>query len=272
MSTFAGLPWLYPNIKKDARAYEAPHLIYHRSNYFIQNIRNNRGKGRTPKWALKAGLVEDDTAYMKSTRQWNNRYEQQNARNAYEDDNVPEEDEYGNPIERAIVEHGRHPAQPSAGFGDDGNETARTARQDDLLAGLPDEERDARRKAKKNQRTEYGSGFDDEYTTQQDSAASRRQKDSLLYDLEDGDATLYGGGKSGGSTLSQARAKSGKQKKSERYGLAPDHRDLNGSSSGSLRNGSSGRSSKGRQQSSGSDRYDVVDNSNGSRRRAGGEE
>lgn len=173
--------------------------------------------------ALKAGLVEDDAPYIKSTRQWGNRYEQQNANNAYDIDDIPEEDEYGNPIERAIIKHGRGPAQPSAGFGDRGNETMgleADRRQDDLLSGLPDEDRDRRKREKKNRVQEYGAGYDDDYEREQErrngGGGGGGRSNGLIDDLQDpdyaprpirnggssnfGSNNPYGGGGGGGSS------------------------------------------------------------------------
>lgn len=50
----------------------------HGHNFFIQNIRDNRNRNRTPKWAIRYGLV--DTNYLKKRekkRQWTGRYNDQ---------------------------------------------------------------------------------------------------------------------------------------------------------------------------------------------------
>ncbi|CAD6587722.1 MAG: hypothetical protein CYPHOPRED_004032, partial [Cyphobasidiales sp. Tagirdzhanova-0007] len=167
----------------------------HIHNFFLQNIRNNNGRGRTPKWALKAGLVQDDTAYVKSTRQWGQRYDERNAHNVYDDDTQPYEDENGNPITPVngfIERHGIRPAQPGGGLGDRGNDVVQ---EDDLLAGLPDEERERRRRDRKNRKKEYGSGLDARDRDMDDSSQratnSRHNPESLVGDLDDPDRAMY---------------------------------------------------------------------------------
>merc|ERR1712093_53315 len=267
----------------------------HFHNFFLQNIRNNYGKGRTPKWAIKSGLVEDDTEYVKSTRQWGHRYGERNANNAYEDEigNPLPEHERDNAVERFVENHGIKPAQPAGGFGDHGNETARDA---GLLEGLPDEDRARRKREKRNNRAEYGAGLDEEDRLEQErersggSNDSRRNQDSLLGDLDDPDTALYGGGgrraparqdssysdrsstgRSGGGGLFSK--KSGRAKKSERYGLAADHKDF------ATNTGSFGRSSNKKDSSRNvnaqtsrysNDNYDIVENRGSSGRRNNG--
>lgn len=51
----------------------------HFHNFYLQNIRNNTGKGRTPKWALKYGLVDDsESKRRKAKSQWAGRYDERN--------------------------------------------------------------------------------------------------------------------------------------------------------------------------------------------------
>lgn len=150
--------------------------------------------------ALRAGLVEDNSAYVESTRQWGNKYGERNARNAYDDPNRPFEDEHGNVIEPEgwVEEHGIRPAQPGGGFGPTGNDVHPDG---DLLSGLPDEEREQRRRAKRQHRREYGSGLDDrdqEEEEQRRRAANGRsdsysssRRDDLVGDLDDPDMAAY---------------------------------------------------------------------------------
>ncbi|CAE7144517.1 unnamed protein product [Rhizoctonia solani] len=49
----------------------------HGHNFYIQNIRNNKNHRRTPKWALKYGLIDDTEIKRKQRRsQWANRYDE----------------------------------------------------------------------------------------------------------------------------------------------------------------------------------------------------
>lgn len=50
----------------------------HGHNFFIQNIRDNRNKNRTPKWAVRYGLVDDShVKKQQKKRQWVGRYNDQ---------------------------------------------------------------------------------------------------------------------------------------------------------------------------------------------------
>jgi hypothetical protein len=251
--------------------------------------------------------VEDNTTYVKSTRQWGNRYGERNPDNPYDDPDRPFEDEFGNPIqpEGWVEEHGIRPAQPSGGFGSNGN--AVVPDEDDLLADLPDEERERRRREKRMHRREYGSGLEDldrqeEETRRTPSSGGRNgsaRGDDLIGDLpEDPDVAMYrrnaeaSGRKKGGrfSSFGSSKSeeeprsgwtgssskKSGRAKKSERYGIRQDHADLGGSygQSSSAAKLSKGRNSQTDYQPRPSnDRYDIIDDDNaGSRRRQGEDE
>ncbi|PWN47783.1 hypothetical protein IE53DRAFT_304795, partial [Violaceomyces palustris] len=51
------------------------YILGHLHNWFIQNVRNNDGRARTPKWALRYGLVDDTPAKkLAKKRQWTSRY------------------------------------------------------------------------------------------------------------------------------------------------------------------------------------------------------
>lgn len=57
----------------------------HGHNFFIQNIRDNTNAKRTPKWAIRYGLVDDSHAKRKAKkRQWTGRY----------NDTLPERTQY----------------------------------------------------------------------------------------------------------------------------------------------------------------------------------
>ena len=69
----------------------AGYIPGHLHNWFIQNVRNNDNKARTPKWAIRYGLV-DDTPYKKKAkkRQWVGRYNDRNPhRTLYDDQGNP---------------------------------------------------------------------------------------------------------------------------------------------------------------------------------------
>jgi len=70
----------------------------HGHNFYLQNIRNNEGRNRTPKWALKYGLIADDSKKLKTKREWANRYDQNHSSNPYDDPSLQAEDEWGNRI------------------------------------------------------------------------------------------------------------------------------------------------------------------------------
>ncbi|BEI84888.1 hypothetical protein CcaverHIS002_0502890 [Cutaneotrichosporon cavernicola] len=51
----------------------------HGHNFYIQNIRNNTNKARTPKWAIRYGLVDDSQFRRKEAKsQWAKRYDERN--------------------------------------------------------------------------------------------------------------------------------------------------------------------------------------------------
>lgn len=252
--------------------------------YVSESLFRLSANRRSP--ALKAGLIQDDTEYIKSTRQWGNRYAERNARNSYDDPDRPYEDEFGNPVtpvERFIENHGIKPAQPAGGFGPKGNEVVPVEEQGDLLAGLPDEERAARKRNKRMQRSEYGAGLDEQDRWDEEQAArqaaggsgSNGRSGGLLDDLDDPDAvyrssrrtdTNLSSGSGGYGASAPAPKKSGRSKKSERYGIKADHADL------SSRSNSYGKSNgSGRRAQAQNDQYDIVDDRRGSRRSTGDE-
>lgn len=59
----------------------------HFHNFFIQNVRNNKHKNRTPKWATRYGLVEDYDKKRQKKRAWVARYnEEMPERQQYDDE------------------------------------------------------------------------------------------------------------------------------------------------------------------------------------------
>ncbi|GAA5888056.1 hypothetical protein JCM6882_000265 [Rhodosporidiobolus microsporus] len=50
----------------------------HAHNFYCQNVRNNKTKNRTPRWAVRAGLVEVEGA-REGRHQWANRYDERVA-------------------------------------------------------------------------------------------------------------------------------------------------------------------------------------------------
>lgn len=56
----------------------------HFHNFYIQNIRNNTNKARTPKWALKAGLIDrSDLDRRTKKSEWSKRYNERNHESAH---------------------------------------------------------------------------------------------------------------------------------------------------------------------------------------------
>lgn len=69
----------------------------HFHNFYIQNIRNNTGRGRTPKWAKKAGIVDDHDDKRRALKsQWAKRYDERNTRSTLEDAELAEGEEGDN--------------------------------------------------------------------------------------------------------------------------------------------------------------------------------
>ncbi|GAA96821.1 uncharacterized protein L969DRAFT_90742 [Mixia osmundae IAM 14324] len=75
----------------------AGYIPGHFHNFLIQNCRDNRKRGRTPKWALRYGLVKDHDKEKKAKSDWANRFDERTTTNRYDGDELAE-DEWGNPI------------------------------------------------------------------------------------------------------------------------------------------------------------------------------
>ena len=58
-------------------------LTPHPLQKYLQNIRNNTGRGRTPRWAIEHGLIEPDKV---QSLQWQHRYAERTHENIYEND------------------------------------------------------------------------------------------------------------------------------------------------------------------------------------------
>ncbi|KZV93380.1 hypothetical protein EXIGLDRAFT_691797 [Exidia glandulosa HHB12029] len=57
----------------------------HAHNFYIQNIRNNKNHRRTPKWAIRYGLIDDSEIRRKKRKsQWANRYDERLPHSALE--------------------------------------------------------------------------------------------------------------------------------------------------------------------------------------------
>ncbi|KZT61529.1 hypothetical protein CALCODRAFT_427691 [Calocera cornea HHB12733] len=63
----------------------------HVHNFYIQNIRNNKNNRRTPKWAIRYGLINDDFVNKKKKKSaWANRYDERLPHSTYEGRDVEE--------------------------------------------------------------------------------------------------------------------------------------------------------------------------------------
>ncbi|EIW72000.1 hypothetical protein M231_06208 [Tremella mesenterica] len=63
----------------------------HFHNFYIQNIRNNTNRARTPKWAIKYGLVDNsDRDRRKQKNQWAGKFEERNSHSALEGQELAE--------------------------------------------------------------------------------------------------------------------------------------------------------------------------------------
>ncbi|KAH9816605.1 hypothetical protein DFH28DRAFT_891193 [Melampsora americana] len=66
----------------------AGYIPGHGHNFYLQNIRNNTNRKRTPAWATKAGLIKDPGMKRKQKTQWANRYDERTPTRSdgYEDE------------------------------------------------------------------------------------------------------------------------------------------------------------------------------------------
>ncbi|WVR07690.1 hypothetical protein IAU60_004732 [Kwoniella sp. DSM 27419] len=76
----------------------------HFHNFYIQNIRNNQNRARTPKWAIKYGLVDNtDRERRLRKNQWSKRFDERNAHSTLAD--APLEDgEEGNNYDPTTID------------------------------------------------------------------------------------------------------------------------------------------------------------------------
>ncbi|KAK8853209.1 hypothetical protein IAR55_003911 [Kwoniella newhampshirensis] len=76
----------------------------HFHNFYIQNIRNNQNRARTPKWAIRYGLVDDtDRQRRLKKSQWSKRYDERNNHSTLADQPL-EEGEEGPNYDPSIAE------------------------------------------------------------------------------------------------------------------------------------------------------------------------
>ncbi|WWC94883.1 hypothetical protein V866_001734 [Kwoniella sp. B9012] len=69
----------------------------HFHNFYIQNIRNNQNRARTPKWAIKHGLVDNSDRERRARKnQWSKRFDERNAHSTLRDQELEEGEEGGN--------------------------------------------------------------------------------------------------------------------------------------------------------------------------------
>ncbi|KZP01205.1 hypothetical protein CALVIDRAFT_474757 [Calocera viscosa TUFC12733] len=78
----------------------------HVHNFYIQNIRNNKNNRRTPKWAIRYGLISDDYLKKKKRKsEWANRYDERLPHSTYEGREV-EDGQVPDPHDDASVRSG----------------------------------------------------------------------------------------------------------------------------------------------------------------------
>ncbi|WWC72008.1 uncharacterized protein I206_105967 [Kwoniella pini CBS 10737] len=66
----------------------------HFHNFYIQNVRNNQNRARTPKWAIKYGLVDNtDRERRLKKSQWSKRFDERNAHSTLRDQELEEGEE-----------------------------------------------------------------------------------------------------------------------------------------------------------------------------------
>jgi len=83
----------------------------HIHNFFIQNIRNNKTHTRTPKWAVRYGLVNTKKMQRNKKRsEWAHRYNGQNPDSNYEEQEL-EEGQVPDRPQAAAAEPGTQPAE-----------------------------------------------------------------------------------------------------------------------------------------------------------------
>ncbi|ORY33362.1 hypothetical protein BCR39DRAFT_519447 [Naematelia encephala] len=85
----------------------------HFHNFYIQNIRNNTNRARTPKWALKAGLINNsDNERRLKKSQWSKRFDERNNQSTLANQPLEEGEEGENYVpvseeDRQAQEHRR---------------------------------------------------------------------------------------------------------------------------------------------------------------------
>ncbi|KAF8136359.1 hypothetical protein EV363DRAFT_1395473 [Boletus edulis] len=198
----------------------AGYIPGHVHNFYIQNIRNNKTHQRTPKWALRYGLVDSSTIRRHEQRsQWAGKYNDRNPDSGY--DQQPLEDGQVGPSRTST--HGSADATPRNGDGlwqpddesyysaeregslqtsESGDTTTRKKKKKDRWARTEDAysvSGQKRRKKKSKNRTTAGD------TADIDSTYSNRTESTAGLELpEDATRSAYGGHEEG-----NARAEEG---------------------------------------------------------------
>lgn len=89
----------------------AGYIPGHGHNFYLQNIRNNENRRRTPQWATRAGLVKDPSVKRKRKTQWANRYDERTPTRA---DGYQDEDLVPNPsteLDQITLSGSNHPTE-----------------------------------------------------------------------------------------------------------------------------------------------------------------
>ncbi|KAG7571274.1 hypothetical protein FFLO_00786 [Filobasidium floriforme] len=77
----------------------------HGHNFYIQNIRNNDGRKRTPKWIKKAGLVDDSEDKRRAAKsQWAKRYDERLPNSTLDEADLAEGEEGGNYVPSRTID------------------------------------------------------------------------------------------------------------------------------------------------------------------------
>jgi hypothetical protein len=106
---------LYPQYHNESR------LI---SSFYCQNIRNNTNRARTPKWALKAGLIDTtDRERRLRKNQWSKRFDERNAQSAHVGQALEEGEEGDNYVPVSEQEQERERRREHEGLWNDNDDT-----------------------------------------------------------------------------------------------------------------------------------------------------
>ncbi|ORX40554.1 hypothetical protein BD324DRAFT_611212 [Kockovaella imperatae] len=96
----------------------------HFHNFYIQNIRNNTNRARTPKWALKAGLINTaDRERRAKKNQWAKRFDERNNQSTHVGQALEEGEVGDNYVPVSDAERERAERRPHEGLWDDRGDT-----------------------------------------------------------------------------------------------------------------------------------------------------